>query len=175
MARQTALRMRVVLPLALVPALLALVACSSRESDLRRFIEQTQQEQATGVVALPDVKPYEAFAYSAQAMRSPFQPGVPVTVGAASVRPDNHRNREFLEQFSLDTLRMVGTLKIGNINYGLVMAKDGLVHRVTLGNYLGQNEGRVSEITATKISVIEIVPDGLGGFMERPAAIAVNE
>ena len=155
--------------------LLALAACSSRESELRRVIEQTQQEQATGVVALPEVKPYEAFAYSAQGLRSPFQPGAPVTVGTTSVRPDNHRNREFLEQFSLDTLRMVGTLKIGNNNYGLVMAKDGLIHRVLPGNYIGQNDGRVSEIKATKISVIEIVPDGLGGFMERPAALAVNE
>ncbi len=155
--------------------LLALAACSSREAELRRFIEQTQQEQATGVVALPEVKPYEAFAYSAQGLRSPFQPGAPVTVGAASVRPDSRRNREFLEQFSLDTLRMVGTLKIGNTNYGLVMAKDGLIHRVLPGHYIGQNEGRVSEIKATRISVIEIVPDGLGGFMERPAALAVNE
>lgn len=155
--------------------LLLLAACSSRESELRHFIEQTQQEQATGVVALPEVKPYEAFAYSAQGLRSPFQPGAPVSVGTASVRPDNHRNREFLEQFSLDTLRMVGTLKIGNNNYGLVMAKDGLIHRVLPGNYIGQNDGRVSDIKATKISVIEIVPDGLGGFMERPAALAVNE
>ena len=155
--------------------LLLLAACSSRESELRRFIEQTQQEQATGVVALPEVKPYEAFAYSAQGLRSPFQPGAPVSVGTASVRPDSRRNREFLEQFSLDTFRMVGTLKIGNLNYGLVMAKDGLIHRVLPGHYIGQNDGRVSDIKATKISVIEIVPDGLGGFMERPAALAVNE
>jgi type IV pilus assembly protein PilP len=155
--------------------LLLLAACSSRETELRRFIEQTQQEQATGVVALPEVKPYEAFAYSAQSLRSPFQPGAQVTVGTASVRPDSRRNREFLEQFSLDTLRMVGTLKIGNLNYGLVMAKDGLIHRVLPGHYIGQNDGRVSEIKATKISVIEIVPDGLGGFMERPAALVVNE
>ena len=86
----------------------------------------------------------------------------------------SRRNPEFLEQFSLDTLRMVGTLRLSDRTYGLIKTKDGLVHRVLPGNYLGQADGRVTEISPSKISVVEIVPDGLGGYMERPASLALN-
>jgi len=90
------------------------------------------------------------------------------------LRPDSRRNREFLEQFSLDTLRMVGTLRLSDRTYGLIKTKDGLVHRVLPGNYLGQADGRVTDISPSKISVVEIIPDGLGGYMERPASLALN-
>ncbi len=93
----------------------------------------------------------------------------------AGVRPDVRRNREYLEQFALDSLKMVGTLNIGGKNYGLVQSKDGLVHRVLPGNYIGQNDGRVGSVTPAKINVTEIVPDGLGGYMERPAALPLSE
>jgi type IV pilus assembly protein PilP len=69
---------------------------------------------------------------------------------------------------------MVGTLKLSDRTYGLIKTKDGLVHRVLPGNYLGQADGRVTEILPSKISVVEIVPDGLGGYMERPASLALN-
>jgi type IV pilus assembly protein PilP len=151
-----------------------LAGCSSRDSELAQFIAQTKQEQATGVQPLPEVKPYESFAYGAQTMRSPFVPGGSVS-SALGLRPDVRRNREYLEQFSLDTLKMVGTLNMGGRHFGLVQTKDGLVHRVLPGNYMGQNDGRVSDVTASKIGVTEIVPDGLGGYMERPAALALNE
>jgi type IV pilus assembly protein PilP len=72
-------------------------------------------------------------------------------------------------------LKMVGTLKLGGQIYGLVQTKDGLVHRVTIGEHMGQAEGRITEITPGKISLIEIVPDSVGGYMERPAALALNE
>jgi type IV pilus assembly protein PilP len=59
--------------------------------------------------------------------------------------------------------------------YGLVQTKDGLVHRVSPGNYIGQADGKITDITASKISLIEIVPDSVGGYMERAAALALNE
>ena len=161
--------------LLLVSAAVALLAgCSSRDTELSQFIAQTKQEQATGVKPLPEVKPYETFVYADQSIRSPFVPG---GSGSSSpgLRPDSHRNREFLEQFALDTLKMVGTLNMSGKNFGLVQTRDGLVHRVLPGNYLGQNDGRVLSVTASKINVTEIVPDGLGGYMERPAALALNE
>ena len=154
---------------------LILTGCRGRDADLDTFIERTRQEQATGVKPLPEIRPYESFSYSAQGVRSPFQPSAGTSTAAAGPRPDSHRNREFLEQFPLDTLRMVGTLNLGGKNYGLVMARDGLVHRVLPGNHLGQNDGRITAITASKMNVIEIVPDGLGGFMERPAALSATE
>lgn len=157
-------------------AYVGLTACSSADDDLSRFIEDTKKEPGGRVDPLPEVKPYETFTYSASEMRSPFLPSSPgAGSGVAGVRPDARRNREFLEQFPLDTLRMVGTLKLGGREYGLVRTKDGLVHRVSAGNYLGQADGKITDITATKISLIEIVPDGLGGYMERPAGLALNE
>ena len=123
---------------------------------------------------LPEVKPYETFIYSAGSMRSPFQPGGAGGL-AGGLRPDSKRNREFLEQFSLDTLKMVGTLKLSGQMFGLVQTKDGLVHRVTPGNYIGQADGKITDITPSKISLIEIVPDGLGGYMERRASLGLNE
>jgi type IV pilus assembly protein PilP len=159
-------------------ALLAigLTACSSADDELTRFIDETKKEPGGRVEPLPEVKPYEQFIYSAQTMRSPFQPGSPGGPGGtAGVRPDSKRNREFLEQFSLDTLTMKGTLKLGGQNYGLVQTKDKLVHRVVVGNYLGQADGKITDITPSKISLIEIVPDGLGVYIERPAALGLNE
>ena len=91
------------------------------------------------------------------------------------MRPSTRRNREFLEGFSLDTLKMVGTFKVGSSFYGLVQSKDGLVHKVQPGNYLGQNDGKVTEITGGKISLVEIIPDGLGGYIERPASLALAD
>jgi type IV pilus assembly protein PilP len=151
-----------------------LVACSSADNDLARFIEDTKKEPGGRVEPLPEVKPYETFIYSASAMRSPFAPGGSGG-SAAGLRPDSKRNREFLEQFSLDTLKMVGTLKLSGQMFGLVQTKDGLVHRVVPGDHMGQADGKVTDITPSKISVLEIVPDGLGGYMERRASLGLNE
>jgi type IV pilus assembly protein PilP len=151
-----------------------LSACSSADDELARFIEDTKKEPGGRVEPLPEVKPYETFIYSASNLRSPFQPGSPGGPNSG-VRPDQKRNREFLEQFSLDTLKMVGTLKLGSSNYGLVQTRDNLVHRVVVGNYIGQSDGRITEITPSKITLVEIVPDGLGGYIERPAALGLTD
>jgi type IV pilus assembly protein PilP len=153
-----------------------LTACSSADDELQRFLEDTKKEPGGRVEPLPEIKPYETFVYAAADLRSPFLPSSPgAGAGLAGVRPDSKRNREFLEQYSLDTLKMVGTLRLGGQMYGLVETKDGLVHRVTAGNHMGQAEGRITDITPSKISLIEIVPDSLGGYMERPAALGLNE
>ena len=154
----------------------ALSACSSADDELTRFIEDTKHEPGGRVEPLPEIKPYQTFVYSASDMRSPFLPSSPGSgAGLAGVRPDQKRNREFLEQYSLDTLKMVGTLRLGGQMYGLVETKDGLVHRVTTGNHMGQAEGKITDISPSKISIVEIVPDSLGGYMERPAALGLNE
>ena len=153
-----------------------LTACSSADDELQRFVDETKHEPGGRVEPLPEIKPYETFVYAAGDMRSPFMPSSPGSgAGLAGVRPDQKRNREFLEQYSLDTLKMVGTLRLGGQMFGLVETKDHLVHRVTTGNYMGQADGRITDITPAKITLVEIVPDSLGGYMERPAALALNE
>lgn len=161
------------LAVALCVAVGSLAGCSSKDDELNEFIADTKKEPGGRVEPLPELKPYESYAYESASMRSPFMPGG-AGGSASGPRPDNRRNREFLEQFSLDTLRMVGTLRLQDRTYGLVKTKDGLVHRVSVGAYLGQAEGKVTEITPSKISVVELVPDGVGGYMERPAALALN-
>ena len=153
-----------------------LAGCSGGQSDLQKWIEATKKKPGGRIQALPEVKPYETFVYGAGNLRSPFQPAGPnASGGSASLRPSVRRNREFLEGFSLDTLRMVGTFKVGGNFYGLVQSKDGLVSKVRPGNYLGQNDGKVTDITASKISLVEIIPDGLGGYIERPASLALSD
>ncbi len=165
-------RRRLLVPLVLGVACSMLVAgCSSGDTDLNNFIRQVKAEPGGRVEPLPEIKPYDAFTYTDQNMRSPF---VPVVASGSTVRPDKNRPREYLEQYSLDTLKMVGTLSMGGNHYGLVLAADGRVHRVVVGNHMGQNDGTITEITPSKISLTEIVPDGLGGYVQRPAALALT-
>jgi type IV pilus assembly protein PilP len=153
---------------------LSVAGCSSGQSDLQKWIEATKKKPGGRIQALPEVKPYETYTYAASKTRSPFQPQGAAS-GQANLRPSSRRNREFLEGFSLDTLKMVGTFKVGNNFYGLVQSKDGLVHKVQPGNFLGQNDGKVTQISGGKISLVEIIPDGLGGYIERPAALALSD
>ncbi|HEX7113935.1 MAG TPA: pilus assembly protein PilP, partial [Steroidobacter sp.] len=163
------------IPLAAL-ALIAMAGCSSDMDELRQKVAEIKARPGERIEPLPEIKPYEAFVYNAANLRSPFVASAPARNDATSgVRPDTKRPREFLEQFPLDTLRMVGTLELHGRKYGLVQGKDGLVHRVLPGNYMGQNDGRIVSITNTRISLIEIVPDGLGGYIERPASLALTE
>jgi type IV pilus assembly protein PilP len=154
------------------PSVMVLTGCSSADDELQSFIDATRHEAGGRVEPLPEVKPYQTFIYSASNLRSPFLPSAP---SGGALRPDPKRNREFLEQFSLDTLKMVGTLKLGAETYGLVQTKDGLVNRVVPGNYIGQNDGRIVAISPSKIVIREIVPDGTGGYIERPAALPLSD
>jgi type IV pilus assembly protein PilP len=88
--------------------------------------------------------------------------------------PDPNRPREFLEQFPLDTMHMVGTLSVNGGTFGLLQTADGLIHRVSVGNHIGQNYGRIMSISESEISLVEVIPDGLGGYLERPASIALS-
>jgi type IV pilus assembly protein PilP len=154
--------------------LVTMAGCSNDMDELHAKINEVKNRPSRGIEPLPEVKPYETFDYAAADQRSPFEAGVPASV-ANGIRPDSNRPREFLEQFSLDTLRMVGTLKLQGRIFGLVQTRDGLVHRVLPGNHVGQNDGRITAIEDGKISLTEIVPDGMGGFIERPAALALSE
>lgn len=162
-----------------LPALLALVGlagCSDDMDELHKKVAEIRARPGERIEPLPEIKPYDSYAYNDGNLRSPFTPSAPARSDVANaIRPDAKRQREFLEQFPIDSMKMVGTLSMQGRNYGLVQGKDGLVHRVLPGNYIGQNDGRITGITGTKISIVEIVPDGLGGYIERPAALALTE
>jgi type IV pilus assembly protein PilP len=162
--------------IAAAASLAVLAGCSSNLDELQQQVAEIKARPGERIEPLPEVKPYESFTYAASNLRSPFMPSAPARNDVTNaIRPDAKRPREFLEQFPIDTMTMVGTLQLQGRTYGLVQGKDGLVHRVLPGSYMGQNDGRVISITATRISLIEIIPDGVGGYIERPAALALNE
>jgi type IV pilus assembly protein PilP len=157
----------------------SLAACGGGTDDLRAYIDEVKARPGGRIEPLPQVQPAPTFVYAAEARRSPFVPDTPqrrVSDDPNAVQgPDPNRPREFLEQFPLDTLTMVGTLSDRRASFGLVQTTDGLVHRVTVGNHLGQNYGRIVAITDSEIQLVEIISDGLGGFLERPAAIGLTD
>jgi type IV pilus assembly protein PilP len=165
--------------LATAVAALTLTACGGSHDDLRAYIDEVKARPGGRIEPLPQVQPAPTYTYEPGIRRSPFTPDTPqrrVSNDPNAVQgPDRDRPREFLEQFPLDTLRMVGTLADRRASFGLVQTTDGLVHRVTVGNHLGQNYGRVIAISDSEIRLVEIIPDGLGGFLERPAAIALAD
>lgn len=161
--------------LVVIAAVLPLSGCSRSMSDLDTYIAEVKARPGGRIEALPEIKTYEAVTYEPGDARSPFTPELPAARVDSGVRPDADRRREYLEGFPLDTLRMVGTLTLGGRLYGLVQTSDRLVHRVVVGNYLGQNDGRIISITDSSIQLLEIIPDGLGGYVERAASIGLGE
>lgn len=159
-------------------AMFGVAACGGDSDDLDQYINTIKARPGGRIDPIPEITPYEGFTYQAdvQGYRSPFMPDTPQAAGpSGGMRPDPDRPREFLEAYSLDTLRMVGTLELGANDYGLVQTPDGLIHRVVPGNYLGQNDGRIIDITESKIEIVEIISDGIGGYIERDAAISLND
>jgi len=158
---------------------LSVAACDGDMDDLDSYINEVKARPGGRIDPLPEITPYEVFTYVADAegLRSPFVPDTPQATGSAAggARPDPDRSREYLEGFPLDTLSMVGTLYIGETMYGLVQTADGLIHRVVPGNYMGQNDGRITDISESEIALVEIISDGIGGYIERDAAVSLSD
>jgi type IV pilus assembly protein PilP len=165
------------IPLMLAAAL-SLAACSGDMDDLDSYINEIKARPGGRIEPLPEITPYEVFTYVADAegLRSPFVPDAPQSSSSSAdggMSPDRDRSREYLESFPLDTLRMVGTLELGGTNFGLVQTSDGLIHRVVPGDYMGQNDGRIVAVNESEIELVEIISDGIGGYLEREAAISL--
>ncbi len=169
--------MRKFIPL-VVPLLLA--GCASQDmSDLQDFVDEVKARPASGIEPIPEVKQVVGFVYMPKNRRDPFtrqedNTAVTETILDNGVRPDPNRRKEELESYSLDTLRMVGTLEQEEDRWGLVKTSDGTIHRVAPGNYMGQNDGRITRVSEDKIELIELVPTG-SGFLEKEAAIALGD
>ena len=157
---------------------LGLSACSIGMSDLEEFVAQEKAKKSTKIEPIPQIKQYEAFAYVEGGRRDPFVSPDPDRrpVGAVgALAPDLHRNREPLEEFSLDGLRMLGVIQANGKTYALVKAPDNIVHRVTRGDHMGQNYGAITKVDDTEITLTEIIPDGFGGWMQRLASLALAQ
>ena len=160
---------------------LLLVGCGSRDfADLDSFMAEKRARPGGIIAPIPTFKAYEAFSYSATTLRSPFDRPIEVREIAqlqaiSSIKPDNTRAKEFLEQFTFDSLAMVGSLERGQSNWTLIKDPEGGVHRVMAGNFLGRHHGKIVEMTDTYVGVVEIVSDGTeDGWVERPRSIKLS-
>jgi type IV pilus assembly protein PilP len=160
-----------------------LLACSGESmSDLELYVQEVKSRQKTSIEPLPQFEPYESFAYEATDLRDPFteptfsQPrAATMQASGNGIAPDFNRPTEPLEEFPLDSLRMVGTLEQDATTWALIKDTSSTIHRVQAGNYAGQNYGKIIRVTEFEIDLTEIIPDGIGGWVERPASITISE
>ena len=162
-------------------AAFALQGCGGDDMrDLDAYVVEKRARPGGVIEPIPTFKAYEAFAYAATTMRSPFDRPIEVRTVAqlssrSAVRPDPDRSKEYLEQFTLDSLRMVGRLERGGQDWTLIRDPDGGIHRVRLGNFLGRDHGKVVDMSDTFIAVVEIVSDGTSeGWVERPRTLELS-
>lgn len=160
----------------LLCATLAVAACSRGTSDLQAYIADVKSRPGPPLDPLPVMKQFETFEYAAQDQRDPFSNPRQADDGKSTgIGPDPNRRKELLESFPLDGLSMVGSLGTGGDMVALIVDPEKVVHRIKAGNYLGQNEGRVIAISESKVDIVELFPDGAGGWEEREAAVALEE
>jgi type IV pilus assembly protein PilP len=162
----------------------ALAACSrgverspdvaDNESNLQAWVAEVDKRPPPPLEPLPVMQQFESFEYAAQALRDPFSRAFR-DVGGAGPRPDANRAKQELENFPLDSLDMVGTIGSGRGLTGLVKAPDKMTYKVRPGSYLGQSDGRVTSVSEDRIDLVELVTDGAGGWLERPASIALED
>ncbi len=152
-------------------------------SDLRQYINNIKARPKGTIKPLPEIKIVEPFIFNPEGLRDPFRPverlaetgDLDDVTANSGIRPNTSRRKEELEEYSLDTLRMVGTLTINNGLWALIKASDGTIHRVKKGNHMGRNYGQISRITDNKIELVEIVPDAPGTWRKQPQSIALVE
>ncbi|MDB6144103.1 MAG: pilus assembly protein PilQ [Pseudomonas sp.] len=162
-------------------ALISLAGCDNDNQfgDLQTYMAEVRARPTGVIEPLPKFRPYEAFTYSAAALRSPFQPPIKIDLvnrqkGQKQVKPDETRVKQFLEGFNIEQFEMVGTMGNGSGIFALMKGAGG-VYRMKVGDFLGRNHGRIVSITDSQVDVIEIVPDGEGAWLERPKVISLKE
>jgi len=156
-----------------------LAGCSGEDfNDLQGFVSEVEARPAAPIQPLPPFTQVEPFSYEASGLRSPFEPPVVVKPGprptGPQVKPNPNRVKQYLEQFTIATLSMVGTLAQGPSMFALIQDADGGVHRVESGDYMGTDHGMIQSIGEAEIELIEIVPDGTGSWVERIRTVSLG-
>jgi type IV pilus assembly protein PilP len=164
-------------------AALLLAACAGEEQqELKQWMRDSAKNLKGRVPALPPVKPYEPFTYAANDLPDPFKPSKidpdaskqAQSAKKGGLQPDFSRKKEPLEVFPLETLKMVGTMQQDKKMYALVRA-DANLYRVTVGNYLGSNFGKITRISENEVSINELVQDAGGDWTEKTSSLQLTE
>jgi type IV pilus assembly protein PilP len=167
---------------ALLSVFVLLTACNRGEDNLDRYIAEVKARPSTPIPPIPAVRTYTPYEYEGLSGRDPFRRStsegteqVASSGPASGPRPDFERVREYLERFELDTLLMVGTFSKDSSDWALIRDPDGKIHRVAVGNYVGQNHGKVNAIAPDEVELSEFIADGAGGWLVRDASMALGE
>lgn len=165
----------------LLLGLLFLSGCSQKEN-IEEVIEEINATPPGPITPLPPVVYYEPYTFDPTDIRDPFIPlrnvllaDVEVRRPTSDLQPDLTRRREVLEQYPLEALTLVGNITKDRTISALVRVPEGTIYPVRLGNYLGQNFGRIVQITEAKVLIKEIVPDNFGGWMEKDAEMLLSQ
>ena len=161
---------------AAVVATLLVAACGGEShQDLRAWM-QDQGKNARGKLdPLPQIRPYDPFAYNAFDMPDPFKPRkIEPTKSASKLAPDLTRRKDPLEGYPLESLSMVGTLEKNKTVFALVRTPDRDVYQVRSGNYLGQNFGVITNVGEGEIKLKEFIQDGAGDWTERTSSLLLQ-
>ena len=162
---------------ALFSVLALLAACTDGVDDLDDFFAEVESKPKGRITPLPPIETSPPFSYGTPDRRSPFEPPVlvrrPKERSGPQVLPDFNRVKQFLEQFPLTKLQMVGTIAQDGSRYALLKDVQGAIHRVTRGDYVGTDHGMIKEVSESSVELTEIVPDGAGGWIERARSISL--
>ncbi|MBT8445636.1 MAG: pilus assembly protein PilP [Gammaproteobacteria bacterium] len=170
---------------------LALSGCVSKDySDLEAYVAEVLEREGGRIDPPPELAVYEPYIYQSGSNggRNPFvsflarqEPEIDDKEGAVPVDQQKFVNEisthklEELEQYPIDALRMVGTMRNDNNLWGIVLDPTGVTHRVVVGNYLGDNYGKIVSIDEDQIELRELVQETGGRWEERSAALALAE
>ncbi len=161
-------------------ACLSLLGCSDNDmSDLTKYINEVKIRPKSAIEPLPEIKVVEPFLFDTNGLRDPFvainksdQDVITDIANGTGIRPDPLHQKEELENYPLDALRMVGTVNVNSVLWGLITVKDDSnndkgsnltnIHKVQVGNYLGMHFGKITRISSDKIELTEIVEDKPG-------------
>jgi len=163
----------------------ALAGCSqSGEDDLRAWMEELRATTRPRVTPLTEPKQFVPQNYIADSGADPFsiskltqalrRDSVQSVTNASLVAPEMARRKQPLEAYPLDAMTMVGSLNKTGTPTAL-LSVDKLLYQVRVGDYLGQNYGKIVKITETGIQIREIVQDGSGDWIERMTALDLQE
>lgn len=157
---------------------------SSGEDELRQWMASERAQAKPRVTPITEPKKFEPQAYTVAAELDPFnslkltqalkRDSSQTGANAALIAPEQIRRKEPLEAFPLDAMAMVGSLSKSGKPTALLKV-DKLLYQVQVGNYLGQNYGRILNISESEIKIREIVQDATGDWTERMTSLDLQE
>ncbi len=162
--------------LLLLSSLLVLTACGEQHEDLTEWMKKAEQDAKQHVQPFeqPTVNPMVTYVAPQTSGLNVFSAKRLNNTLSGANAPDTRRAKEVLEAFSLENLKYVGSLKQGGKQSAFIRTEDGHVYTVKVGNYLGQNFGRITAITPDKLVITEVVEDTYGNWAYHNAELPLN-